>query len=213
MGGNLKAKITSWLGIFMLTIVLLSTSCDKLTNPHLKRGYASAAEIDIDFLVGKLNGKDLSSLTIDSVTDMLGRPSQSNLIDGQAQLVYESDGIKFYFEKNSTQISSLDIYLVAKNVDHQDRGEEIANYSAFHGKLPNGMNGEWKVEQLLKSFKKEGAIDTTDHERLKTLSELGMKGYYPTRVEIPKLKHRVRVEYEYQTKFLNQVSIVVEGRR
>jgi hypothetical protein len=135
-------------------------------------GSIHAGDIKLDFLAGTLNGKKLNDLTIDSVTDMLGRPTKAETIpatvatsDGNRRLVYSEQGLEFFAQSGTERITAIHVFLTPKTEDFSPIGLGIANYSAFSGELPRNLSGNWKFGKFLEAFKQEGAVDTSQPEK------------------------------------------------
>lgn len=113
-----------------------------------------AGEIAIDIVKGTLNGKNLDDLTVDSITDTLGRPTDSYKSGGTTFLRYYELGLYFGVSDRGT---SLSVFL-----HRHQLAEGNPFFEKFTGKLNKGLSGNWKYKRFVEEFAefklvKEGA--------------------------------------------------------
>ena len=104
---------------------------------------AFAGDLSVDIVEGTLNGKKLESLTVNSVTDMLGRPSEAYEFNGQKVLKYHNDGLWIGFKDGSVCVA---VYVVRQE---DTRG---AIYEKYRGKLNKSLDGNWKAKKFTDEF-------------------------------------------------------------
>ena len=136
-------------GIHYTRICLLSVALAfaTVTNGAL----AAAAEVSIDLLNLRLNQRPLANLTIDDITDILGRPSVSERspeVVG-AMIHYQRLGLTFWFAPPymhpGRRLLMITIYLSETYDPHSRR-----TFQPFPGKLLPLANANWKTRDTLK---------------------------------------------------------------
>lgn len=116
----------------------------------------------VDLLEGKLNGTNLFGLTIDTLTDMLGKPSEVQSAkekksdDGSvsrsgARLAFFNAGLLFRFAHPANdpqqRCTSMRIFLTDSSDAESDHG-----FRAFNGRLPKGVDANWKAKRVMEEF-------------------------------------------------------------
>lgn len=129
------------------------------------------SDVDFDFIAGKLNGKSLDGLTIESATDLLGRPeivtppTKGESVKFGACLYYQSKGIALFFrhpEQDPQQgFNQMYVYLAPMVEDDYGNRPRCA-FSPFTGKLSKHVDANWKLSKFLEEFKNEGVTNRTD---------------------------------------------------
>jgi hypothetical protein len=128
-------------------------------------GNVVAADWDIDIVQGTVNKKALSTLTVESVTDTFGRPTDSyeypprgvgKKIE-QTVLVYADSGVEFMFNSGGSIV--VKVFLV----DTRDGyGSYTQNYSHYKGKLTRDLNSDWKLKKFVEIFKEFDLVKQSD---------------------------------------------------
>jgi hypothetical protein len=113
-----------------------------------------AGEINVDILAGTINGKSVDSISIDELTDMLGRPSDSCEAFGQKVINYADKGLRFAFNNNDGR-KFMTVHLVAYADlmgSFRAGSWQPVKYEAYKGKLSKGLSRDWKLKKFLEEF-------------------------------------------------------------
>ncbi len=189
---------------------------------------AGASVPAIDLETGSLGGRAFHTYTLDEATDLLGRPSTVTSpleIDGRrfgARLKYHALGLSLSFahpgDDAARHCGSMDVYLTRQWDD-----KAAVWYSAFTGEIHPAVTCEWKADRVLDVFGTARASDLFDQEEYDECVELeaalvasGVRdgsgrpmSSTVTAVLLRTDTHNVRFEYEYNTRFIDRLSIFV----
>ena len=153
--------------------ILLSALATLLLLP----AHAAQTVTNLDLIRATINDRPIAELTVDSVTDMLGRPTavkQPETLAGVGEkaadsgviLVYAELGLRFRFhheQQDSKQgIANMVIYLSRKE-DSETRTE----CSPFHGAITSGVTADWKAKRVMEDFAWYKPVDWYDEARKK----------------------------------------------
>lgn len=116
----------------------------------------------VDIAKRSVDGVALESTTIDTLTDIIGRPSlvKSKKFDNggrSERLNYYDRGLSFYFEidtNNKVSLVLCDIYLAKM----QDRDSKEF-FVPYRHKISKDVNGDWKVKHVLSEFQEYTFVD------------------------------------------------------
>jgi hypothetical protein len=203
---------------------------------------ASTDTPDLDLVNATINGHYIFDLSVDQVTDILGRPSgvlhpESKGEPNVVSVQYIDRGLDFHFPDPSKPCERLTVYLSRQG----QSGESIGYFSPYPGTISRGLNANWKVKQLLDAF---AEFNPRDHYsdasaaqigKLRELDvqqeainararRLGMPempksdtaasmASIVTHVVIPIETHVVDCSYEESTKFLERLDISGQSKR
>ncbi len=133
---------------------------------------------DIDFVAATFHGKPLFDLSLDQLTDILGRPASirppNTPLSGEkkkgAMLAYFDKGLLFGCEHpdidaNQT-VKAVQVYLA------RTRPSSGTPFAAFAGTLSYGLSGDWKVPRVLETLAQYKPKDMYDPEKAKTIKAL-----------------------------------------
>ncbi|MEI8063623.1 MAG: hypothetical protein WCH84_06130 [Verrucomicrobiota bacterium] len=131
----------------------------------------NASALNINLNTGLLNDKSFESLTVSSVTDLLGKPDKSfrpvDSTHGTAGVVlaYERLGLRLAFddsENDPKRLRGMCVWLEPATEDFSLIDGGRLNFAAYAGKLTSNINGNWKYQKFLEAFAGHGAIDKTE---------------------------------------------------
>lgn len=179
---------------------------------------AVGAEVSIDLMGLRLNQKPLANLTIDDVTDILGRPSMSERspeVVG-AMIHYQGLGLTFWFAPPymhpGRRLLMIKIYL-AKAHDPHSR----SMFQPFPGKLIPSANANWKARDTLKTLTAFSPQQESPEEYERNVRNALRKGgtaveepvtpYHVVTVELKPSAGRVLFFHEAATTFLEHVVV------
>ena len=143
-----------------------------------------AGDLSVDVVEGTLNGKKLESLTVDAVTDMLGRPTEAYEMEGMKVLKYHNDGLWIGFKDGSV---CVDVHVVRQE---DMRG---AIYEKYRGKLNKNVDGNWKTKKFTDEFPSFDLVGKSEA----ITGSLCLKGSNTW----------VQVKYDLTSGFLNSVAV------
>ncbi len=170
---------------------------------------AAGEKVNIDLLNLRLNQIPLANLTIDNVTDILGRPSLSEPYpeDVGAKIHYQDLGLTFWFVPPymhpSRRLLMLEIYL-SKALDPHTK----TVFQPFRGKLAPAGGANWKARDTLKAFAAFGPKEQTPEQYERNVREALQKAgspaepvtpYYVVTVEVKSPAGRVVFFHEPAT--------------
>ena len=163
-----------------------------------------------------LNGTIIRELTVEKLTNMLGRPSSVTSNKEIAEIIgpmvyYHNKGLGFIFfsksEDPKQRVHIISIYLSKT----WDEGFDIF-YSPFSGVISPKLNTRMKIDEILPLFKnKKVSVQTADEIR----ALLTAKNIDPTKIreDIIKVESAgcvVNIFCEEVTKYLERLSIILD---
>ena len=222
--------------LFCIQTALFASDPDPIKN---KQPISAEPAISaIDLINATLNGRPLRDLTLDKITDLLGRPSavtdpRANK-DGNkisyygACLYYHEKGVYFAFfhpqQDKDQHLEELHVYL-AKKMDERF----TAQFIPYKGKLSRDVNGDWKVKKILEIFSDLKPEDLwanaalkrekyrAEVEKAKALDAkfaVKLRSTYDT-IENSDLcvlarlrSHSLRFDYEKNTQFIERITLL-----
>lgn len=136
---------------------------------------ASAADSsaqEFDLIEAQLNGKTVFGLTVDALTDSLGRPSfveppkVYKRANGTAtklgtKLMYHAEGIQFSFEHPESGQGCIGVQIFLSRTWDEERKDF---YLPFKGKLTKNVTGDWKAKRVMEEFSDANAKDNATNE-------------------------------------------------
>jgi len=166
----------------------------------------SAFGCDLELLKMKICGVRVNQLTIDKITNILGRPTvveRHNWDDKSHNTVvkFHNHGLKFDFSiRDDGKTNHVHIYL-AKIWD-KDASEF---YSPFSGKITRGVNANWKINKIMEEFKNYEIKNVENtQEMLSFMKEYGL-AYNCATIRDNDKNIFVNFNYEPETKFLEEI--------
>jgi hypothetical protein len=111
---------------------------------------------NIDLYKGTLNGRVFYTLTIDDITDLLGRPSHQWKPEGRGAHVFYPDlGLALGLESTSKKCRAITIDISGKTIDKIPPKEEVKNMNVkkYNGVLSKNIDGNWKLKRVMEEFK------------------------------------------------------------
>ena len=132
-----------------------------------------ADKLDIDLIAASVNKTNIFNLTLDQVTDLIGRPAmvedpwQYKNAKGEttkcgASLYYFEKGLSFHFnhpDSDPQQHCQRGVYIYLARTWDKKR-EHF--FQPFQGKLSKGLDGTWKVKRVMAEFKEFSPKDRYD---------------------------------------------------
>ena len=198
---------------FFALIILLSVSCF-----CQKKKMDKIIPDDVDIVKSSFMGCPISELSIDKLTDLLGRPdlaSEHKELKGRITLDYYSLGLSFVFvktEKNPIfECYGFTVYLIKYFKD------ESKIFFPFKGKITRNISANWKKKDLLKYFEDFHELFYEDEEGFASSKELErmvneyhksnkMSRPFPS-IDIRKKDFKVQFYYDDLTMFLRNMVI------
>jgi hypothetical protein len=193
--------------VFVLAVVLPLALSKSLLQ--------AAPAINIDVIRGTLNDKPLDSLTIDTVTDLFGRPTASDRFPELvgAQIYYHTLGLKFWFKTSKTE-SEKRLLLLDIHVSKTWDSSRSQFFLPFQGTLNPPATANWKSEQIMNELAPykptETLPDQYEREVLKRQRQVGISGgvvaMHVVTLELGNLK--ANFFHEAATRFLERITVV-----
>jgi hypothetical protein len=181
----------------------------------------------IDLVKAKINDVYIFDLTVETVTDLLGKPEsitpseQAGSTKFGIWLSYYKAGLLFTFRHSEIEkeqyCSSVTIYLV--RTDERGRGIIRGIFDAYPGKILRDVNRNWTARNVMQTFADCNPIDLYNPEYA-ALKKAMYKGSWLkfeistiTRIEIypPNSKHQVHFQYDENTKFIERITVLPTG--
>ena len=106
---------------------------------------ARAVEMNVDIVAGTFNGQSLCDLSVEKVSDILGRPADTRMRRAGTDAYYYDQGLMFFFSKES--VVGLTVYFAV-----QKSAETGGAFKPYAGKFNQGISGVWKLERFLEAF-------------------------------------------------------------
>jgi hypothetical protein len=106
---------------------------------------ARAAEMSVDIVAGTFNAQSLCDLTVEKVSEILGRPADVRARRAGTDVYFYNQGLMFFFSKES--VVGLTVYFTGQ----KSSGTE-GTFSAYAGKFNQGITGPWKLDKFLELF-------------------------------------------------------------
>jgi hypothetical protein len=145
-------------------------------SAHTQSEKSSAA--DIDLVAATLYGNPLFHLSLDQLTDLLGRPASirppNTPLSGEKKigtmLAYFDKGLLFGCEHPDVDarqtVKAVQVYLA------RTRPTAGTPFAAFGGKLSFGLTAEWKAPRVMEAFAEFKPKDMYDAEKAKHWKEM-----------------------------------------
>lgn len=179
----------------------------------------ASSELAIDLIKGTLNGTPLSTLTIDQVTDMLGRPSASDRYPELvgAHIYYHSLGLQFWFNAPYMTPGNKHLLLLIIYLSKTWDSERSNFFMPFEGKLNPAATANWKVQRTLKELAQFGVVTETPPEQYEAEVKARQQQYGISGSVVSPF-HRVSLKgettepnffHEPTTKFLEHIYVYV----
>jgi hypothetical protein len=132
-----------------------------------------ADKLDIDLIAATINKTNIFKLTLDQVTDLVGRPTmvedpgeyknpKGETIKYGAGLYYFDKGLSFHFnhpESDPLQHCQRGVYIYLSRTWDQKRRKF---FQPFQGTLSKGLDGSWKVKRVMADFNEFSPKDRYD---------------------------------------------------
>lgn len=167
----------------------------------------------INLAEGTINGRPLCGLSVDNVTDMIGRPSAVDDNEVVApitglRLLYHPLGLAFQFRPESSESEGSWVVTIHLSREWDDSFNEF--FLPFPGEIVGGVSADWKDEDVKEVFSNYAITVRTAEEHRRSLEEVGVYRQGTT------LNHVVRVDFglysgnfqhERNTRFLERVTV------
>jgi hypothetical protein len=131
--------------------------------------------MDIDLFNAQFNGKYIDEITLDDITNWLGRPSAILEYEQDVFVVdiyYHERGLGFNVksQKNDSQQHCRSIYVyLAKALDSR-----FSKYFlSYRGTISNNLNGNWKAPQVKLEFNSFQIKDYFEDKFMKSIASSG----------------------------------------
>lgn len=176
------------------------------------------AENTFDFLNGRIFGMIIDQITIDSITDTLGRPTK--VIDATenvgVQLCYPDKGLWILFktpEKDPEQhCHQVRVYLIEKYKKDDD-----LTYKPFEGKIIPNVSSDTKTKHIIEGFSEYNARPLSDDpkvaESMKTFKNAKglFREVYETLCSIRLKKDNFSIDFQYDdiTKYIKLIDFFI----
>lgn len=198
-------------GVFLLIcLVLLSLA--------VSSGLVAGEPLNIDLLDARVNGKRINEMTLDDITNLLGRPSAIKSKSSQVfgvDVYYHEAGLVFNVKhlKEDKQQHCSEVYIYLSRVWDQDSSRF---FLPFGGILSKGIDGNWKVDRVKAELTGFQMKDYSDDEMIKKFMVL--KDVFPgdekykhimttSRLDIDTDAGRMIIVYEPNTKFVEWIAL------
>jgi hypothetical protein len=175
--------------------------------------------MDINLFTAQFNGKHISEITIDDITNWLGRPSAilTNKDDAfGVEIFYHKYGLGFNVsnQKDDSQqhCKHIHVYLT-----QQFDPRFYEHFLPYRGTISKNLNGKWKVPQVKSEFNDLQIKDYYDDKQMKVIertahilsdmSEVHRHVLTTSRIDLVNEASWVIIIYEPNTKFLEWLSI------
>jgi hypothetical protein len=174
--------------------------------------------MDIDLFNAQFNGRYIDEITLDDITNWLGRPSAilTNKLESYGvEIFYHKHGLGFNVQRQTNDSQQhcrgIHIYL-AKAFD--SRFSEY--FLPYHGTISNNLNGSWKVPQVKLEFNSFQIKDYYNDKFMKSIipsaisndiDERYRHSITTSRIDLTNEVSWVTIIYEPNTKFLEWLSI------
>ena len=181
-------RLCACLYALLLAVFALSSTANAIEKPN------------IDLYKGTLNGRVFYDLTLDDVTDMLGRPStvQETPFEQEKQVSvmdYKNLGIAFFCGRKGSPFKCVNMFINFSNKNILG----LPSSGKFQGTISENINKEWKVKRVMEAFKKfNPKLDNTVQD-----GKLILKN-----VTVDFKTHRVDFIHEPTTEFLDMLRFV-----
>jgi hypothetical protein len=167
---------------------------------------AESPEVTLDLVAGTLNGRVFSDYTVDTVTDLLGRPSwaraariiedlESEYAFGP-EVKYHDLGLHLRFQHPNYDPESH-CYLVAIYMAKEWDSEAARNFKPFTGTVVQGVSGDWRAKKVIEEIL---GPETGPGEH-----KISQEMYGNHLLELK--DHSVQFTYERATRFLESVRL------
>jgi hypothetical protein len=166
----------------------------------------------IDLINGTLDNQSLCGLTIETATDILGRPSfteKPNDIVADVigpKIYYHDSGLALWFQPSSDggNLSNINIYLV--ETWDEDR---LKNFVPFLGQLVSEANPNWKIDDVVSYYKQYNPVVERADQRNEAIKASGID-FVTIKEHLVSFSnpsgHNVNFFHEEVTSFLERVS-------
>ena len=171
----------------------------------------STRKVRVDVLAGSIDGRPLSTLTIDQLTDLLGRPSAVQRGIGGVtgpQVHFHDAGLSFQFEQpaKGNWITTVTIYLSKS----WDKGSQT-QYQRFAGEIKPAVDGTWKEEKILQLLAEHSPEVKSGEKRRQEAVAAGIGSSpgleFQDVVRIRRSGHDTYFLFDATTKFLERISL------
>jgi hypothetical protein len=205
-----KAMKTSKLRHYLLIVILI---------PSFTLTSSSQQNLNFDLYKLTLNGLKIQELTIDKVTDLLGRPSATNSLQPISeilgpQIIYHTKGLMFWFKSKNDdpkqRLFLISIHLVkAWDKDYNEF------FMPFPGNINPKLTPNQKVNTVPPLFKNYTVTIQSAEERRKEVDQAlgGMNINTKSQHDIVRITNgstSINVMGEEVTKFLEFISLIFE---
>ncbi len=161
----------------------------------------------LDLIDGTLNKTPLSQLSIDRVTDILGRPSA---VDNKFPaalgpgLLYRDFGVSVWFRVDQSCCQTIAIFL--------SRSPKAPDFFPFRGNLSPAITGDWKVNRILDELAAFRPVyRSADEVRRETEARTKIKSTGSTfdEIEVLRESHSLTFSADPITKFVERINVYV----
>jgi hypothetical protein len=175
--------------------------------------------LDVDLLDSRFNGKRINEITLDEITDWLGRPS--GIVNNKADafgvdIFYHDYGLGFNVRDRNYDEQQHCVYVYVYLSKQFDR--RFSKYFLpYKGTISKNINGSWKAPQVKSEFGTSKLTDYHNDEHMKNLASIKdvfssqdeSSRYILTtsRIDIRNEISWIIIVYEPNTKFLEWLRI------
>ena len=180
-----------------------------MTAPGLEA--QSTRTVGIDVLSGSIDGRPISTFTIDQLTDLLGRPSAVQRGIGGVtgpQVHFHDAGLSFRFEQpaKGDRITTVTIYC-SKSWDKASQ----QHYQRFAGELKPAVDATWNEEKVLQLLSEHSPEVKSGEQRRKEAMAAGLGSSpgleFQDVVRFRRSGHDTYFLFDAATKLLEKISV------
>ena len=140
-----------------------ATKANAIVGTNAAKAAPQVEEWDFDFVNARLYGKDILGMSLDSATDLLGRPSSiSDPISRQysgrnvrlgALVRYEQKGLLLQFAHPQDNQAQPCVIMTVFLANQRDSGlDRDYQFTGFQGKISKNVRADWKAKKFLQEF-------------------------------------------------------------
>jgi hypothetical protein len=203
----------------LITLILIFTL--SVFSPRAFAGQSQAVEpINIDLFNAQFNGKRITEISLDNITDWLGRPSAIRTNKEQVfgvDIYYHNNGLVFNVAhaKDDEQQYCKYISIYLSKVWDSKFSEFFLPYKEM---ISRNLNGSWKIAQLKAEFSDFKMRDYSNDKTLKQFESIRDIFNFDekrehilttSRIDLENEASHIIVVYEPNTKFLEWLNISI----
>lgn len=136
--------------------------------------------LQIDLIQATLNGRPLLSMTVDGISDLLGRPTavKDNRLIAELtgpQIYYHDAGVSFWFKpktKDPTERLSMMAIYFSRAWDEKTK----KFFEQFRGQITKNIDANWRADKTLSEFAPYNPMVETAEELDRQLRQTNIRG-------------------------------------